>query len=119
MIKYADSKYGKSNLISYSNDEKNKKSTGVFKDLSYGFKYTVTTDMNPILVDGTSFGETSSITDNYSTEFLKYIKDKVKKQLEKISIQCNFETEYIIEQNKDRRELVQRIMNAERTRNLE
>ena len=76
IVKYSNDRYGEATLLRTEKpDDEN--IICYFKDKEYGFEYYVTSYMNDILIDGSSFGSTENKGSNFDIQYYNYINDMV------------------------------------------
>lgn len=87
LTKYANKNYGKAKCINFQKD--NESSTAFFLDETYGFTYTVSSYIDTINIDGSSFGSYETKKDTYTESFIAYIKDIIQSDLSNLQSKHN------------------------------
>ncbi len=90
IVKFAKEKYGEATLIK-TEESGDEKTVCYFKDKEYGFEYYVTSYMNEIIIDGSSFGSTENKGSNFDIQYYNYINEVVGSDVSMLEQKYNIE----------------------------
>ncbi len=88
VVKYAEEKYGKATLVK-TEEPSDEEIVCYFKDKEYGFEYYVTSYMNDIIIDGSTFGSAENKGSNFDIQYYNYINDTIEADLSAIENKYN------------------------------
>ena len=90
IVKFANDEYGEATLL--RTEERDDKNTiCYFKDEEYGFEYYVSSYMNEIIIDGSSFGSTENKGSNFDIQYYNYINEVVDSDLSMLEQKYNID----------------------------